>query len=296
MAERNTSNRRRARALVAAAVFLSLVLSMFGAASALPDAGAERAQRVVEQLVRLAALEAEAGAQPRTKLPVRVNQEGGPLWVSAAVEAAVREQPSLMLADDGVGIVRMEVISDPTHLALRGSLYRQGWNLRSEHPLQVRVAPWGPMFALALGCAAMAFSRRMGVGFAVAGVAAQVIDAALDWPADFLAIPWQAQVRDGPVGSFVIELALGLPDAAVAVGAGVVTLCTMLVAFDHRRSSGRGGAMMAAGLLGVLGLLLWTEAAARCGMGPWIGTAAGAASILAMALAWGQQGATLRRA
>lgn len=285
----------RARVTVAAAAVLSLVLSLLGAAAALEDAGAERARRVVEQLVRLAALESEEGADPRRKLPVRVNQEGGPLWVTSVVEAAVTEQPSLVLADDGVGIVRMEVISDETHLALRGGLYRQGWNLRSEHPLQVRVKPWIPMLSLALGLIAMTFTRRMGVGFAVAGVAAQLIDAAVDWPAEFLAIPWQAQVRDGPIGSVVIDLALGLPDAAVAVGAGVVTLCTVLVAFDHRRSTGKGGAMMAAGLLGVLGIAIWTEAAARCGVGPWIGTAAGAASILAMALAWGQQGRTLRR-
>ncbi len=268
---------------------------MFGAAAALEAAGAERARRVVQQLVRLAALDSEEGADPRTKLPVRVNQEGGPLWVTPVVEAAVAEQPSLILADDGVGIVRMEVISDDTHLALRGGLYRQGWNLRSEHPLQVRVQPWVPMLSLALGLIVMTLSRRMGVGFAVAGVVAQSLDAAVGWPAEFLAIPWQAQVRDGPVGSLVIDLALGLPDAAVAVGAGVVTLCTVLVAFDHRRSTGKGGAMMAASLLGVLGIVIWTEAAARCGLGPWIGTAAGAASILAMALAWGQQGRTLRR-
>ncbi len=281
--------------IAAAAVVLSLVCSLLGAAASLEGAGQERAQRLVEQLVRLAALESEEGTDPRRKLPVRVNQEGGPLWVSSAVEAAVAEQPSLILSDDGIGIVRVEVLSDDTHLALRGGLYRQGWNLRSEHPLQVRVKPWVPMLSLALGLLVMTLSRRMGVGFAVAGVAAEVIDAALDWPAGFLAIPWQAQVRDGPVGSAVIDLALGLPESAVAVGAGVVTLCTVLVAFDHRRSSGKGGAMMAAGLLGVLGLLVWAEAAARCGMGPWIGTAAGAASSLAMALAWGQQGRTLRR-
>lgn len=285
-----------ARTIAVAAVVLSLVLSMFGAASALEDAGYERAQRVVEQIVHLAALESEEGGDPRSRLPVSVNQEGGPLWVTAATEAAVETQPSLVLDDDGVGTVRMEVISDDRHLALRGGLYRQGWNLRSEHPLQVRVTPWVPMLGLALGLLAMMLSRRMGVGFAVAGVTAQLIDAALGWPAEFLAVPWQSQVRDGPVGSAVIDLALGLPDSGVAIGAGVVTLCTVLVAFDHRRSSGKGGTLMAAGLLGVLGILVWIEAAARCGMGPWIGTAAGAASILAMALAWGQQGRTLPRA
>lgn len=294
MPEKKTSS-GRARGVAAVAAVLSLVLSMFGAASALEEAGVERSTRVVEQLVRLAALDSEDGVDPRRRLPVRVNQEGGPLWVTPAVEAAVTEQPSLVLADDGVGIVRMEVLSDETHLALRGGLFRQGWSLRSEHPIQVRIKPWIPMLALALGLVVMTLSRRMGVGFAVAGVAAQLLDVAVAWPTEFIGIPWRSQVRDGPIGSAVIDLALGLPDTAVAVGAGVVTLCMVLVAFDHRRSSGKGGAMLAAGLLGVLGIMIWAEAAARCGMGPWIGTAAGAASILAMALAWGQQGRTLRR-
>jgi len=280
--------------VVIVAAVLSLVLSAFGAAAALPDAGVERSQRLVEQLARLAGLEPSDDA--RSRLPVRVNQEGGPLWVAPAVEAAVDEHQGFERVTDGLGIIRVEVVADDTHVAMRGGLFRQGWNLRAEHPLRVRAVPWIPMLALALGLGAMRFFGRMGVGFAVAGVAAQLLDAAVAWPDAFVAVPWQAAVRDGPVGSAVTALALALPDAAVAVGAGVVTLCLVLVVFDHRRSSGKGGTMLAAGMLGVLGMLVWVEAAARCGMGAWIGTAVGAASILAMALAWGQQGRTLPRA
>ena len=284
----------RVRIVVGVAVLISLVLTAFGAAAALPQAAPERAHRVVAQLVALAGL--EPSDDPRSQLPVRVNQEGGPLWVRGAVEDAVGSDPAVRLSDDGLGIVRVEVVADDTHLAMRGSLFRQGWNLRSEQPLRMRVLPWIPMLALAVGLGVMALTRRMGVGLAVAGASAQLLDWLVAWPEAFVAVPWSAQVRDGPLGAGVIELALALPDAGVAVGAGVVTLCMVLVAFDHRRSSGKGGALLAAGLAGVLGLVVWLEAAARCGMAGWIGTAAGAASILAMALAWGQQGRTLRRA
>lgn len=292
MADGTTWGQRRL--VVIGAVLVSMLLSLFGAASALPDAGAERATRVVAQLGQLAGLEGES-PDPRSVLPVRVNQEGGPLWVAPAVEEAVRAHPSFRLAEDGVGIVRVEVVHDEAHVALRGSLYRQGWNLRSEHPVRVRVMPWLPMLALALGLGVAAWSRRIGVGLAVAGALAQ-LESQVGWPSSFPSVPWSDQVRDGPLGGAVIDLAVSLPDTAVAFGAGIVTLCMVLVAFDHRRSSGKGGAMLAGGMLGVLGVLIWCEAAARCGMGPWIGTAAGAGSILAMALAWGQLGRTLRRA
>lgn len=284
----------RSQGIVGAAVLVSLLLTLFGASAALPSAGPERADRVVAQLVALAGL--EASDDPRSKLPVRVNQEGGPLWLTDAVEAAVERDPALRLTDDGVGLVRVEVVSDETHLALRGGLFRQGWNLRSEHPLRVRVVPFIPMLALALGLGAVVFTRRRGIGFAVAGIVAQALDRLVGWPDAFVDVPWTAQLRDGPLGGAVIDLARAMPDSGVALGAGVVTLCMVLVAFDHRRSSGKGGAMLAAGLAGALGLTVWLEAAARCGMAGWIGTAAGAGSILAMALAWGQQGRTLRRA
>jgi hypothetical protein len=212
------------------------------------------------------------------------------------VEQAVDAHRGFELRDDGIGIVRVEVVADDTHAALRGSLFRQGWNLRSEHPLRVRVVPWIPMLALALGLAVAVVSRRIGVGLAAAGASAQALDVLVAWPEAFVAVPWTDQLRDGPLGSAVIDLAVGLPDTAVAIGAGVITLCMVLVAFDHRRSSGKGGVLLAAGLFGVLGLLVWLEAATRCGFGAWIGTAAGATSILAMALAWGLQGRTLRRA
>jgi len=282
----------KSRLIVFVAVALSLVLSAFGAAASLPDAGEERAEALVEQMVRLAGLESDA----RARIPVRVNQEGGPLWVGEAVTRAVEEHPAVRLAEDGLGIVRVEVVADPTHVAMRGGLFRQGWNLRSEHPLCMRCVPWAMMVALGLGLGAMVVTRRMGLGLAVAGVAAQLIERLVSWPEGFVAIPWSDQVKDGPLGRAVVDLALALPEGGVALGAGIVTLCAVLMVFDHRRSSGRGGAMLAATVIGIAGVLMWAEAAARCGVGAWIGSPAGAASILSMALAWGQQARTLRRA
>lgn len=284
----------RGRIVIIVAAVLSLVLSAFGGEAAVVGTGPERADRMVDQLTQLAGLGPSENA--RSKLPVGVTQDGGPAWVTEAVQGAVERHPSLELSDNGLGLVRVEVVEDGTSIALRGGLYRQGWNLRSEHPLRMRGTPWIPMLALAVGLGVMAYSRRMGLGFAVSGVAAQLLDRIVGWPDAFVAVPWTAQLRDGPLGRSVVDLALAVPDSGVAIGAGVVTLCTILVAFDHRRSSGKGGAMFAASMAGVLGVILWAEAAARCGVTGWIGTGVGAASILAMALAWGQQGRTLRRA
>ncbi|MCR9165295.1 MAG: hypothetical protein ACE37F_26715 [Nannocystaceae bacterium] len=283
----------RGRVVIVVAAVLSLVLSAFGGSAALEATGPERAERMLDQIADLAGLAPSANA--RAKLPVGVVQEGGPAWVTEAVQGAVQRHPSLELSERGLGLVRVEVVDAGDAIAMRGGLYRQGWNLRSEHPLRMRATLWIPMLALAVGLGAMAYVRRMGVGFAVAGAAAQALDAMVPWPDAFVPVPWTAALRDGPVGRSVVELALWMPDTGVAIGAGVVTLCMVLVAFDHRRSSGKGGAMFATGMAGVLGGILWVEAAARCGMTGWIGTPVGAASILAMALAWGQQGRTLRR-
>ncbi len=282
--------------LVVAAALLSVLLSTLGASEALPEAAPERASTAVAQLVRLAGLSSGAREASTPALGVHVNQEGGPMWVTPAIEAAVEGQPALELRPDGVAVVRVEVLADATHLALRSSLYRQGWNLRGEAPLRQRVVPWIPMIALLLGLAAWRVSRRVGIGLVVAGCAGQLLDRAVAWPEAFVSVPWSTQLCDGPLGHAVIALAVGLPDAAVAMGAGVVTLCVILVGFDHKRSSGQGGALLAAGVLGAAGFVAWIEAAARCGLGAWIGTAVGAASILAMALAWGLHARTLPRA
>ncbi|MEM6290239.1 MAG: hypothetical protein AAGA54_03210 [Myxococcota bacterium] len=276
-------------------VLLSVALSFIGIGTALEGAAPERARHVVSTLARLGGLQGTDGEVGRP-LRVSVNQEGGPLWVTPAVEAAAQAHPAFEVVDDGLGVIRVEVLADDAHLALRGGLYRQGWNLRTEHPLRIRVLPWIGVLSLGLGLGLAYLTRRLGWGLLASGLLAQGFASSVGWPADVPAVDWSQAVRDGPLGRAVIELALSLPDSAVAIGAGIVTLCLVLVGFDHRRSAGRGGTLLVAGTLGAAGLVAWGEAAARVGMIAWMGTGAGVASILAMALAWGLGRRTLRRA
>ncbi len=280
---------------VLALVLLSLALSFLGVASGLENTAPERARHVVATLAHLGGLQGSDGEVGRP-LRISVNQEGGPLWVTPAVEAAAQAHPAFEVVGDGVGTIRVEVIADDAHLALRGGLYRQGWNLRTEYPARIRVLPWIGMLSLGLGLAIAFGTRRLGWGLLSAGLLAQGLASALAWPAEVPEVPWAEAVRDGPLGRAVIDLALSLPDSAVAIGAGIVTLCLVLVGFDHRRSSGQGGALLVAGTLGAVGLVAWVEAAARVGVIAWMGTTPGVGSILAMALAWGVGRRTLRRA
>jgi hypothetical protein len=93
-------------------------------------------------------------------------------------------------------------------------------------------------------------------------------------------------VREGPIGGALVAWARGLPDSSLAIGAGVIVLCTILVVFDHRRSPSRGGMVLVRGLVGVAGLLLWLEAAARSGLFGWARTGAGALALVVLVAAW----------
>ncbi len=292
---RHTAGRPRwgGNAVVWGLAVLAMVAAFFQAADALPHAGVERAARLVDRLAELGGLTERGGRVTARPLAVAVNQEGGPLWVQSAVTDAATTHAAYVVSAPAPNLIRVEVIADETHVAMLGGLYRQGWNLRNERPLRVRILPWIPILALAGGLWVFAWTRRSGWGLAVAGVAAQGFAAMVAWPPDVPTVSWTDAVRDGPLGASIIELAARLPDASVAVGAGIVTLCGVLIAFDHRRSSGRGGVLLAAGLLGATGLLVWLEAAARCGFLGWMTTAAGIVAVLAMALAWGVQARTL---
>ena len=80
------------------------------------------------------------------------------------------------------------------------------------------------------------------------------------------------------------------------IGGGVIALCMVLAGFDHRRSGDRGGVLLISGVLGAMGALAWVEIAGRVGLFAWMGTGAGFASILTMAVAWSLGRRTLRRA
>lgn len=276
----------------AALVALAVLLSLFNG-DALQSAGQERAARVVDGLARLGGLVSSTGEPTSRALKVHVVQDGGPSWVSEAVEAALSDHPAYEVTERSPSMVRIEVIADADHLALRGSLFRQGWNLGTEFPMRIRVLPWIPFVALALGWIVVRWRRRMVWGAVVTASTAVVLDRVIGWPADIPVIPWVDDVRAGPLSAAFIDVASRLPDSSIALGAGVVTLCAVLIVFDHRRSSGRGGKLMASGLLAVGCGAIGLEVAARCGLLPWIGTPAGAGAAFSMALAWGLQARTL---
>jgi hypothetical protein len=106
------------------------------------------------------------------------------------------------------------------------------------------------------------------------------------WPPGLERPSLQEAWADGPLGHGVVALARGLPDASVAIGAGVVTLCAVLMVFDHRRSPDEGGVMVARGMLGVLGLLACVEGSLRAGAVPWASQAGGALALAAAAGSW----------
>ncbi len=228
---------------------------------------------------------AGATADPRASMPVSVVQEGGPLWIAAEAEAAVDADPIFERGEPH--LLRIEVVEAARTYGVRGQLWRQGWSLRAPEPLWISPAPWIVLLSALCGAGWAALRRRVGGGLMVAGLLAQGLMVALPWPAGFVRPTLQQTWQQGPLGHWVVELARTLPDVSVSVGAGVITLCALLMLFDHRRSSERGGSLLASGLVGVLGVALWVEASMRAGLWPWLSQPAGWAALLgALGLWW----------
>lgn len=223
---------------------------------------------VAQDLQRIAVLAGLDGPPAaRATLPVTVVQEGGPTWIVEEAEAAVEADPVFTRGEPH--LLRIEVIEHQGTYGVRGQLWRQGWSLRAPAPLWAQPAPWIVLVSLLAG-AAWAWRRRSVVGgLVLAGVVAQLLLRVRAWPPGLVRPSQPAAWREGPLGHGVVELARALPDAAVAIGAGVVTLCAVLMIFDHRRSSDAGGGLVAAGMLGMLGLLALAEASLRAGLVPW---------------------------
>jgi hypothetical protein len=77
-----------------------------------------------------------------------------------------------------------------------------------------------------------------------------------------------------------------VPDSALTLALFVAVLSGVLVVIDHRRSARRGGWMLASGLAGVFGGLLWLEAAGRTALFAWGSTAWGWVALLGLTGAW----------
>lgn len=238
--------------------------------------------RDLDRIAVLAGLDGPVDA--RATLPVTVIQEGGPTWIAEEAEAAVDADPVFERGEPH--LLRVEVIEHEGTYGVRGQLWRQGWSLRAPEPLWVEPAPWLVLVA-ALAGAAWVWRRRSVVGgLVLGGVVAQVLLLVRPWPAGFVRPSLSATWREGPLGHGVVAAARALPDASVAIGAGVVTLCAVLMLFDHRRSPDAGGGLVARGMLGVLGLVALAEASLRAGLLPWAGQLGGGLALCGVAGLW----------
>lgn len=270
---------------------VALLLALAGLFATRLDAVDEGVLRgaIARDLVRIADLASLRGTEgasgPAATMPVSVIPEGGPGWLGPAAEAAVEADPIFTAGEPH--LLRVELVEHARCYGVRSQLWRQGWSLRAPEPLWATPAPWVALWALLAGAGWAALRRRLAGGLVVAGLVGQLLVLALPWPPDFVRPSLEQTWRDGPLGHTIVELARALPDASVAFGAGVVTLCLVLVLFDHRRSSEAGAGIMAVGLLGVLGSLAWLEAALRAGLASWVQQPAGVLAMVgALGLWW----------
>jgi hypothetical protein len=223
-----------------------------------------------------------AGLDP---IPIAIVQEGGPMWIAPQVEAAVRDDGGFVPAD-GPHQLRVEVIATDTAVAMRLALWRRGWSVALPRPIVAWSAPWIAVVAGALGALAVARGLGLGVGLALAGVMAQLASTWLPWPVPTAPPTLIERWTDGPAATWLRHLAQRLPDSASAIGLAVVAACAVLIAFDHRRSRGRGGRLVLGGVAATLGVVAWGEAAVRLGVPGLAVTGPGWLTLVGLAGLW----------
>lgn len=255
-----------------------------------------------EELTELAELGGFTGsAKPH---PVTVVQDGGPLWVSEIVEAAIADEPAFEVGE-GLSLLRVEILRAWGVVALQLHLWRQGWQLRGPRPAQVGNLPvLGAVFLLA-GVAVTLGSRRLHWGLSIAGVGAQLALVVLPRPEVLVPRSLGEAWAQGPLARGVADLAGRLSEGGVAVASGIIVLCLLLIGFDHRRSRrterdlGLGHAVGSA-LAGLVGSLAWLEASLRSGWAalPLVGWGwvciGGSVAVLALGFARSRDLARLR--
>jgi hypothetical protein len=82
-----------------------------------------------------------------------------------------------------------------------------------------------------------------------------------------------------------------MSDLGASLTVGGIVLCAMLVAFDHRRSRGKGDAvafapLLAATVVGFVAFVAWGEAGLRLGLWAWMTTWLGWLGLAALVGAW----------
>lgn len=230
------------------------------------------------------------GADPAAAggLPVEVVVEGDEPWLAEQARAVTVADPAFDVGQSPHQL-RFEYVHDERTWIVRGQLWRRGWSLQPPKPVVARVVPWIAVLAAALG--AVLWMRRvpLAIASAIAAAAAQWGLHAVSWPESLVQPTWTESVAAGPAATAVVNWARALPDSSFAIGAGVVTLCTVLIGFDHRRSRGRGGVAMLSGVVGLMSLLAWAEAAWRAEFFAWASTGVGALGTLGLIGLWGHR-------
>ena len=260
---------------VVIAALIGLVMAILGAVFA---GGARTRQLAVEdvavdaldELALLAGLRDDSGNLMRPDpMAVEVIQDGGPLWVQGAVEAAVDEN-LYFTRGNSPHLLRAEVIDVSGGAALQLHLWRAGWDLRVPEPRRVRIGPWAAIVGAILGAFAAFFSRRLSWGLVTAGILSQLLLGLAPLPADlFPPRPLLKTWSEGPLVRRTLQTVDNLSSMEIAIVAAILAACLVLVAFDHRRSREKSegnldlGSAGLAALLGTIGVVAWIEAASR---------------------------------
>ncbi len=249
------------------------------------DAAYARGSVAAFELGVMAGLRERQGATTAKPLRVEFVQEGGPLWVGEALQAAFADDPAFEVGASA-HLIRAEVIANDTVIVIAPSLFRQGWGLRLPAPLRIRLLPWVVALASGLGIAVALRWRTLGVAGLAAGLLAQGLTWGVGWPSPTPELTWVQAVSTSALGSAVTRLAVGLTQTQAAFAIGLLVMCALLIGFDHRRSRGRGGPLLIGGSAGVIGAVLLLEAGSRTGLGSWASGGVGLVCCLCIVGAW----------
>ncbi len=264
-------------------------------------AAAEEAARAqLLELGKIAGLRDATGrANDLRPLTVNVMQDGGPMWLSARVAAAVQSDGRFELDETSwdavaepvpVASVRAELVGAVDAFDLKLSLWRRGWAVAPPRPTRRRVVPWALVLGLAGGAGLVRRSRVLAVAISALGL--QLLSFFVAWPASLLGAAAMDAWSHGPLVSSVLHVARTLSDTSVAVASGLVVACVVLAAFDHRRSRIVGTSLSGSAAFRILLRLMFAlgstfvglEAALRLGLIPWIAGGWGMAGIVAVPL------------
>lgn len=251
-----------------------------GQEPALERAAAAAARAELTELAWLAGLAREDRSEA-IEVELRFDGEA---WGRDVIAEAIADDAVFRIGHGPHALVA-QFLDAGNALAVQIGLERRGWSVRPPQPTRRRVMPIAAAVAAALGLWAWLRRRSAALGWWSAAVVVQAIAAAWPWPPGFPRPSVADDVWHGPVLAAARSLAHDMRELEVAIAGGVIALCVVLVAFDHRRSRSRGLGPALRGLAAVVGALVYIEGAARVGLAPWAVTSAGMIGVVASAVA-----------